>query len=85
MSQPASRLTFTYDDYLEWENRQPIRHEFVRGEVFAMTGATDLHNEVSGNLYTLLRRHLRGTPCRVQSAHDKVQIIDSSLELVEIP
>lgn len=74
MSQPASRLTFTFDDYLEWENRQPIRHEFVRGEVFAMTGATDLHNEVSGNLYTLLRRHLRGTPCRVFMADVKVRV-----------
>lgn len=74
MSQPASRLTFTFDDYLEWENRQPTRHEFVRGEVFAMTGATDLHNEVRGNLYTLLRQHLRGTPCRVFMADVKVRV-----------
>lgn len=74
MSQPASRLTLTFDDYLEWENRQPTRHEFVRGEVFAMTGATDLHNEVRGNLYTLLRQHLRGTPCRVFMADVKVRV-----------
>lgn len=74
MSQPASRPTFTFDDYLEWENRQPTRHEFVRGEVFAMTGATDLHNEVRGNLYTLLRQHLRGTPCRVFMADVKVRV-----------
>jgi len=74
MSQPASRLTYTYDDFIEWENRQPIRHEFIRGEVFAMTGATDLHNELSGNLYTLLRQHLRGTPCRVFLADVKVRV-----------
>lgn len=74
MSQPASRLTVAFDDYLEWENRQPTRHEFIRGEIFAMAGTTDLHNEVSGNLYTLLRQHLRGTPCRVFMADVKVRV-----------
>lgn len=74
MSQPAPRLTFTFDDYLEWENRQPLRHEFVRGEVFAMTGATDLHNEICLNLGAMLRQHLRGTPCRVFIADVKVRV-----------
>lgn len=70
----APRLGFTYDDYLEWEQRQPERHEYVRGEVFAMAGTTDRHNEISGNFYTLLRRHLRGTPCRVYIAEVKVRV-----------
>ena len=74
MSQPASHLTFTYDDYLEWENRQPTRHEFIRGEVFAMTGATDLHNEICLNLGAMLRQHLRGTPCRVFMTDVKVRV-----------
>ena len=70
----APRLVFTYDDYLEWEQRQPERHEYVRGEVFAMAGTTDRHNEISGNFYTLLRQHLRGTPCRVYIAEVKVRV-----------
>ncbi len=74
MAQPASLTNFTFEDYLGWENRQPLRHEFVRGEVFSMTGASDLHNEVAGNLYTLLRQHLRGTPCRVFMADVKVRV-----------
>ena len=74
MSCPASCLTFTYADYLEWEQRQPERHEYVRGEVFAMAGTTDRHNEISGNFYTLLRQHLRGTPCRVFMADVKVRV-----------
>ena len=65
MSQPAQRPAFTYDDYLEWEQRQPERHEYVRGEVFAMADNTDRHNEISGNFAILLRQHLRGTPCRL--------------------
>ena len=74
MSQPAQSLAFTYDDYLEWEQRQPERHEYVRGEVFAMAGTTDRHNEISGNFYTLLRQHLRGTPCRAYMADVKVRV-----------
>jgi Uma2 family endonuclease len=74
MSQPAQSLAFTYDDYLEWEQRQPERHEYVRGEVFAMAGTTDRHNEISGNFYTLLRQHLRGAPCRAYMADVKVRV-----------
>ena len=74
MSQPASRLTFTFNDYLHWENQQARRHEFIRGEVFAMTGATDRHNEISGNFYMMLRQHLRGTPCRAYMADVKVRV-----------
>ncbi|MCC8999552.1 MAG: Uma2 family endonuclease [Candidatus Contendobacter sp.] len=74
MSQPASRLIFSFDDYLAWEQQQAQRHEFVRGEVFAMAGGTDLHNEVSLNLALLLRQHLRGSPCRVYMADVKVRV-----------
>lgn len=74
MSQLAHRLAFTYDDYLEWEQRQPERHEYVRGEVFTMAGTTARHNEISGNCYILLRQHLRGAPCRAYMADVKVRV-----------
>ncbi len=74
MSHPASRLTFCFDDYLAWEQQQAQRHEFVRGEVFAMAGGADLHNEAAGNLYMMLRQHLRGSPCRVYMADVKVRV-----------
>lgn len=74
MSQSASRLTFTFDDYLQWENQQARRHEFIRGEVFAMTGTTDRHNEISMNFAVLLRQHLRGTPCRAYMADVKLRV-----------
>lgn len=51
-------------EYLALEARSPVRHEYIAGEVFAMTGASIRHNIIAGNLYTALRTHLRGTPCR---------------------
>ena len=53
------------EDYLAGELSSPVRHEFVNGDVFAMTGASLRHNALVGNLHAALRTHLRGTPCRV--------------------
>ena len=51
-------------EYLTLEARSPVRHEYVAGEIYAMTGASIRHNIIAGNLYTALRTHLRGSPCR---------------------
>ncbi len=37
-------------DFLAWEESQAERHEFVRGEVFAMVGARRVHGTVSLNI-----------------------------------
>ena len=51
-------------EYLALEARSPVRHEYIAGEVFAMTGASIRHNIIALNIATALRTHLRGTPCR---------------------
>jgi Uma2 family endonuclease len=53
-----------------------IRHELVDGYVYAMTGASDRHDEIAGNLYAALHAHLRGTPCRVHGSNLKVRVHD---------
>lgn len=68
----ASR--FDLAGFLAWEAEQPDRHEWVDGEVFAMTGARDAHNRIAGNLYVALRNSLRGTPCRTFMSDMKVHI-----------
>ena len=42
------------DDYLTGEMQADVRHEFVNGGVYAMAGASENHNRVSGNLYSSL-------------------------------
>lgn len=64
MGDAAATRPRTASEYLAFEEASPLRHEFVRGEVFAMAGTTDAHNEVTQNLAALLRAHLRGGPCR---------------------
>ncbi|MDR2213689.1 MAG: Uma2 family endonuclease [Pseudomonadales bacterium] len=62
----------TAEEFLAWEAEQPERHEFIDGEIFAMTGATKRHVMVAGNAYMALRQHLAGTPCRTYMADVKV-------------
>lgn len=56
---------FSPEAYLAWETEQSERHEYVNGEVFLMTGTTQFHNVIAGNLFIALRNALRGQPCRV--------------------
>jgi len=70
--QPTPHLGI--DDYLAWEAGQPERHEYLQGEVYAMTGARDAHNTIAGNLFVLLREGLRGGPCRVYIADMKLRL-----------
>ena len=61
----SQQVTYTTEaDYLQWEARQPVRHEYIGGQIHAMTGATLRHNVIAGNVYASLRPHLRATPCR---------------------
>jgi Uma2 family endonuclease len=36
----------TPKEYLEWEEQQPIKYEYINGQVFAMTGGTLPHNSI---------------------------------------
>jgi Uma2 family endonuclease len=78
MGNAALNLPMTAAEFLAWEETQASRHEFVGGEVFAMTGATKAHEAVAGNVYMALRQHLRGSPCSTYMAGTKVQVETAS-------
>jgi Uma2 family endonuclease len=74
MGLAAEELVLDRAGFLDWEAGQEMRHEFYRGEVFAMTGARQAHAIVSGNCYALLKSHLRGKPCRAFVADMQVDV-----------
>jgi Uma2 family endonuclease len=51
----------TEQAYLDMERVSPIKHEYVAGRLYAMTGSSDAHNIIALNLATILRIHLRGS------------------------
>ncbi|MCE2659337.1 MAG: Uma2 family endonuclease [Rubrivivax sp.] len=70
LAQPKISL----EAYMAWEELQPERHEFYRGEIFAMVGAKRIHGRVVNNLAGELRLALRGTPCQAFHEGMKLQI-----------
>jgi Uma2 family endonuclease len=73
MSQARRRERWTWEAYLDWEARQPIRHELVDGEVHAMVGGTLAHDMICNNLRAALHATLRGGPCRPHGPDLKVK------------
>ena len=69
--------SMTPEEYLEWEEKQPLKHEYINGEILAMTGGTIAHNEIAVNLTTALKNHLRGKGCKVLMADSKLGISES--------
>ncbi len=64
----------TPEEYLQFEETSPIKHEYIDGQVYSMAGTTDTHNIVAGNIYTIIRNHLRGSNCRVYFPDVKVRL-----------
>lgn len=67
MKTNAAQMYLTEADYLAGERNGEIRHELIDGQVYAMTGASDYHNKLSGNLFAELRMALKrnNSPCSV--------------------
>jgi Uma2 family endonuclease len=65
---------FTPTEYLEWEAKQEFRHEYVDGEVYAMTGGTLNHSQIALNFAAIILQRLEDTPCRVLNSDAKVNI-----------
>lgn len=74
MSQIAPKPRFTLAEYLALEPEGKVRHEYIDGELVAMTGMSRAHNTVVTNLTIHIGSHCRGTPCRV-AAHDMKVVI----------
>jgi len=78
MSLPKTANGIDTAAYLAWEETQPGRNEYIAGEVFAMVGVRQSHNTATLNLATMLRRELKGSPCRVfvESVKTRVEAAD---------
>lgn len=54
----ATKLTITEQDYLDGELKSDVKHEYVDGQVWAMTGTSDDHNRISSNLFGKMLQQL---------------------------
>ena len=66
-------------DYLAFEETSTIKHEYVNGEVYAMTGAGWNHNLINGNTQTTLNSQLADKPCGVVSSDMRLKVESKSV------
>jgi Uma2 family endonuclease len=64
----------TYAEYLAAEQASETKHEFLRGEVFAMAGGTPSHAGLAMAVGAALSNALAGRPCRVFSSDLRIRI-----------
>lgn len=60
-------------DYLAFDRESEVKHEFIDGRVYAMSGASEAHNLIAGSIYVSLYTQLRARPCKVYPSDMKVR------------
>jgi Uma2 family endonuclease len=68
-------------EYLEGELISEIKHEYIDGYIYAMAGASENHDLISGNIFRELGNHLKQkkSPCNIFSSDIKVRISQASI------
>jgi Uma2 family endonuclease len=61
-------------EYLEGELQSDVKHEYIDGAVFAMSGAKANHNRISNNINNAFYTQLRDKSCESFSSDMKVKI-----------
>ncbi len=64
----------TAAEFLAWEAKQELKWEFDGFQPVAMTGGTDAHAAIQGNLLTALNNRLRGKRCYARNSEVKIEI-----------
>jgi Uma2 family endonuclease len=62
------------DDYLAGELVSRIKHEYLGGVVYAMSGARVAHDVIAGNVFAALHARLRGKRCRPHTSDMKIRV-----------
>lgn len=74
-----SKRRYTVEEYLEMERASDVKHEYYQGEIFAMSGASDNHNEIFTNVFGDLCLQLKGKPCRPYGSDMRMHIPENTL------
>jgi len=74
----AESFELSEQDYLHDEYSRDIKHEYIDGQAYAMVGASESHNIISGNVFAQLHRELKksglkGKGCKTFIADMKVK------------
>jgi Uma2 family endonuclease len=70
---------YTIEEYLQMERASEVKHEYYKGEIFAMAGASTRHNIISINLIAALHSRLITSPCFPYGSDMRIHIPENTL------
>jgi len=65
---------YTPEEYLALEDKAEYKSEYIDGQIFAMSGGTLIHNEISFNVCASLKTALKGKNCKPYIGDVKVLV-----------
>lgn len=74
MSSAVSRTFITPEQYLAMERKSEVKHEYDRGRIIAMAGASREHNLIAGNLFRMIGNQLVDRPCEAYVSDMRVRV-----------
>ena len=74
MADAAQRIRMTEDEYLAFERASDEKHEYIDGEIFAMSGGKSNHSAVASGLIRVLGNALYGRRCIVHTSDMRLYI-----------
>lgn len=77
MADAAQRIRMTEEAYLAFERASDQKHEYIDGEIFAMSGASRKHGAISLRLGAELLYALRGRRCEIYNNDVRIYIPQS--------
>ena len=72
-------MKYSVEEYLEMERAAVQKHEYYRGEIFAMAGAGNRHNLILSNIFVGLGSRLKGTSCKPYGSDMRIHIPENTL------
>lgn len=80
VKEPAPKYNYVSPEhYLEMERAAEMKHEYFKGEVFAMSGASCGHNDISFNINRLVASFLHGKGCKLYGSDFRIHIPENTL------
>ncbi len=74
-----NKSKLSVEEYLRFEKASRDKHEYFKGEVFAMAGAGARHNVIFSNFFVSIGIQLKGKPCKPYGSDLRVHIPENSL------
>jgi Uma2 family endonuclease len=69
---------FTPEEYFAWEENQLEKHEYIDGDVYAMSGGSVNHGRLAIRLTAMLDAHLDNKGCITGNSDIRVNIVGTS-------